>query len=69
MRSIIKLAAPYILSTVIALLTFFTGAITDVGQAVKVALTPEKAIVQAAEILNDTPQAEVQKALAEDKAE
>jgi len=59
----------YILAVVIAIVGFLSGSITDVGQAVQVALAPDKAIVQATEILNETPASEVQKAVAEDKAE
>lgn len=65
----IKLVAEYgryLVMVVIAVVGFLSGSITDVGQAVQVALDKDRAIVQAAEILNETSTAEVNKALAED---
>lgn len=65
LSTIVSRAAPLLLSAIIAAFAFLTGAITDVGQAVQVAITPERAIQQAADIINQTPPAEVEKALAE----
>lgn len=66
MNHIVTRLAPYILSLVIAILSFLTGSVTDVGQAVQIALDKEKAIVQAAEIMDATPPAEIEEALKED---
>lgn len=65
-QSIVSRAGPYIISFVIALVSFLGGAVTDVGQTVQIAITPEKALVQAAELIKDTPSAEVQEVLKEE---
>lgn len=62
MQQIVSRLAPYILSLFIAVLGLFTG-MSDVGEAIQVAIDPDKAIVQATEILNDTPPAEIKEAL------
>ena len=55
--------APYILSVFIAVLGFLSGATTDIGQSIAIALDKDKAVAQAAQIINATPPAEIKKAI------
>jgi len=64
-QAVVSRFSPYIISVVIAVVSFLSGAVTDIGQAVQLAITPEKAVVQAAELINETPPVEVEKALQE----
>lgn len=67
MIQIVQRLAPYILSLVIAILSFVTGAVTDVGQATQIALDKDKALIQATEILNDATPEELKEAITEEK--
>jgi len=62
MKSIAKFA-PYILSVFIAVLSFISGSTTDIGQSVAIALDKDKAVAQAAQIINATPAADIKKAI------
>lgn len=62
MKSIAKFA-PYILSVFIAVLSFISGSTTDIGQSVAIALDKDKAVAQAAQIINATPLAEIKQAI------
>lgn len=66
MQKIIVKFAPYIMSLVIAVMSFFTG-MSDVGESVQIALDKDKAIAQAAEIISETPTAEIKKAVEAEK--
>ncbi len=57
--------APYFLSVFIAILGFFSGATTDIGESLQIALDKDKALAQAVEILNETPKAEIVEAVKE----
>ncbi len=65
MQQIIAKFGPYILSFVIAVISFLGGSVTSIGDAVHIAIDKDSAIEQAAEILADTPPSEVKDALAE----
>ncbi len=62
-QSIVARFGKYLIAVVVAVVLFVSGAVTDAGEAVQLALSPEKAIQQAAELINQTPPAEVEKAL------
>lgn len=62
----IKSFGKYILSVVVAILLFLSGAVTDIGQLAQVVIDPSKAIAQAAVLINDTPKTEIVKAVAEE---
>lgn len=53
----------YILMVVIAVLSFLSGSVTDIGQVVQIAIDKDKAIVQAVEIINDTPEPQIKAAV------
>lgn len=65
MIKIVAQFGKYILMVVIALLSFLGGSVTDVGQAVQIALDKDKALAQAVEIINETPAAEIKKVVEE----
>lgn len=55
MQSIIGKYVKYIFAVFIAILLFASGAVTDLGQLAGYALSPEKAIARAVELINETP--------------
>lgn len=63
MADFLRTFGKYILMVVIALLSFLSGSVTDIGQAVQIAIDKDKAIVQAAEIINQTPDAQIKAAV------
>jgi len=63
MASFLQNFGKYILMVVIALLSFLSGSVTDIGQAVQIAINKDKAITQAVEIINDTPEAQIKAAV------
>lgn len=65
MQDILIKFGKYILMAVIALISFFSGATTDIGQAFQIAIDKDKAIVQAVTIINDTPKTELKEAIKE----
>lgn len=56
--------ASFIARIVIALLMLYTGAATDLGDAVGIVLNKDRAIASAAILIKETPKAEVKEALA-----
>jgi predicted anti-sigma-YlaC factor YlaD len=63
MTNIVGQFGKYILMVIIALLSFFGGSVTDIGQAFQIAINKDKAIAQAVEIINETPPAEIKDAV------
>lgn len=63
MTSFLKQFGKYILMVVVALLSFLSGSVTDIGNAVQIAIDKDKAIAQAAAIINETPQDELKAAI------
>jgi len=59
----------FILRLVIALIMLATGAATDFGDALGVALNKDRSIAAAVELINDTPTPEIVKAVAEEKVD
>jgi len=53
----------YILMALIAILSFASGSVTDTGQALQIALDKDKALAQAAVIINETPKQEIVEAV------
>jgi len=63
MASFLNTFGKYILMVVIAALSFLSGSVTDIGQAVQIAIDKDKAITQAVEIINDTPEQQLKAAV------
>lgn len=63
MASFLQNFGKYILMVIIAVLSFLSGSVTDIGQAVQIAIDKDKAIVQAAEIINQTPDEQIKAAV------
>lgn len=63
MADFLRTFGKYILMVVIALLSFLSGSVTDVGQAVQIAIDKDKAITQAVEIINETPEQKIKAAV------
>ena len=63
MTSFLQNFGKYILMVIIAVLSFLSGSVTDIGQAVQIAIDKDKAIVQAATIINQTPEAQLKAAV------
>ena len=63
MASFLRTFGKYILMVIIALLSFLSGSVTDIGQAVQIAIDKDKAIVQAATIINQTPEEQLKAAI------
>ncbi len=47
----------------VALLSFLSGATTDIGQALQIALDPQKALAQSALLINETPKTDIVEAV------
>lgn len=63
MASFLRTFGKYILMVVIAALSFLSGSVTDIGQAVQIAIDKDKAITQAVEIINETPEHQLKAAV------
>lgn len=63
MASFLQNFGKYILMVIIAVLSFLSGSVTDIGQAVQIAIDKDKAIVQAATIINQTPDEQIKAAV------
>jgi hypothetical protein len=53
----------FVVRIVIALLALYTGSATDVGDAIGLALDKQRSIATAAQLINETPEAEIVKAI------
>lgn len=62
-KQIIGSFGKYILMGIIALLSFGSGSVTDLGQAFQIAFDKDKALAQAAVIINETPKEEIVQAV------
>lgn len=65
LKSIIGNFKGIIFAVFVALLSFLSGATTDIGQALQIALDPQKALTQAAVLINETPKEEIVEAVKE----
>ncbi len=63
MASFLKTFGKYILMVIIAGLSFLSGSVTDVGQAVQIAIDKDKAVQQAVTIINETPVTQIKSAV------
>lgn len=63
MASFLQNFGKYILMVIIALLSFLSGSVTDIGQAVQIAIDKDKAISQAVEIISETPDQQIKTAV------
>ncbi len=66
MDKIIQKFGRFILGAVIALLGFLGGSVTDIGQLFQIAVDKDKALAQAAIIINETPKEEIIQAVQEE---
>ena len=57
------------LPIVLALLSFFTGSTTSIGDAFHKAFDKQDAIATCAQLINETPKAEVKAAIAEESVQ
>lgn len=63
MASFLNTFGKYILMVVIAALSFLSGSVTDIGKAVQIAIDKDKAIAQAVQIINETPDEQIKTAI------